>query len=169
MDWVEFEVQAPELARLGRRLMEKDQLVMIGTVRRDGSPRVCPVEPDITNGRLYLGMMWQSLKALDLLRDPRCTVHCLVHDRMATDGEFKLFGRAVVVNDPHEEALYRQALFERIDWEPGESPFHLFAIDIEGASSFNTEDETRLGTIWRAGQSIRKIRQYADNSTIEVA
>lgn len=168
MDWGEFEAQAPKLAELGQKLIEKDQLVLIGTIRRDGSPRISPVEPDITNGRLYLGMIWGSFKALDLLRDPRCTVHCLVHDRMASEGEFKLFGRSIAISDPDEEALYRQALFERIGWEPGDTPFHLFAIDIEGASSFITEDESRLATIWRAGQPIRTIRQYADGRTVEI-
>ena len=47
-------------------------------------PRISPVEPLIADGHLYLGMMWRSRKALDLLRDPRCTVHSTVSERNGT-------------------------------------------------------------------------------------
>lgn len=162
MHWAEFEAQAPELAQLGRKRFEQDQVLFLGTIRRDGSPRISAVEPDIANGRLYLGMIWRSYKALDLLRDPRCTVHALIHDRMASGGEFKLHGRALEINDLAERKIYRQALYDRIEWEPEEPDFHLFAIDIYSAASFLTEEETRVLTLWRAGQPVRKFRDYAD-------
>ena len=168
MHWAEFEVQAPELAQLGRKRFEQDQVLFLGTVRRDGSPRISAVEPDIANGRLYLGMIWRSYKALDLLRDPRCTVHALIHDRMASGGEFKLHGRALEINDLVERKIYRQALYKRIEWEPEEPNFHLFAIDIISAASFLTEEETRVLTLWRAGQPVRKFRDYADGRREEI-
>ncbi len=168
MHWAEFEALAPELAQLGRKRFTQDQVALIGTIRRDGSPRISPVEPDITNGRLYTGMIWHSYKALDLLRDPRCTVHALIHDRMASGGEFKVHGRAVEINDLAERKLYRQTLYERIEWEPEEPHFHLFAIDIFSAASFLTEEETRVLTLWRAGQPIRKYRDYADGRRVEI-
>ncbi len=74
--------------------MELHGLILLGSLRRDGSPRISPVEPLIVDGELELGMMWQSKKALDLLRDPRCHVHTVVTDRNGTEGEFKLWGRA---------------------------------------------------------------------------
>jgi hypothetical protein len=43
-------------------------------------------------------MMWQSRKALDLLRDPRCVVHSTVTDRAGTEGDVKVYGRAVPVD-----------------------------------------------------------------------
>ncbi len=58
------------------------------------------VEPLIVDGDLYFGMMWQSLKALDLMRDPRCTIHTTISDRMAKEGELKLHGRVENVSDP---------------------------------------------------------------------
>ena len=45
-------------------------------------------------------MEWCTLKALDLLRDPRVTVHSVVADRSGTEGEFKVYGRAEDVRDP---------------------------------------------------------------------
>ena len=146
MHWAAFEDAAPELARVGRTIFERDEVALIGTIRRDGSPRISPCEPDITNGRLYFGMIWQSYKALDLLRDPRCTVHGLIHNRFGEGGEFKLHGRAVEITDLDERALYRQAIFSRIGWQPDEPHFHLFAIDAHSAGSFVYEEEARLGT-----------------------
>ena len=55
---------------------------MLGTLRADGSPRISPCEVDLVDGRLCFGMMWQSHKALDLLRDPRLAVHSVPHGRM---------------------------------------------------------------------------------------
>ena len=71
MHWNEFATAAPELARLGEERFEKWGLCLVGTIRKDGSPRISPVEPLITGGKLYLGMMWRSKKALDLIRDSR--------------------------------------------------------------------------------------------------
>ena len=75
MNWDEFQKEAPELADFGRERLERSGLVLVGTLRKDGWPRISAVEPLITDGQLYLGMMWRSRKALDLLRDPRCTLH----------------------------------------------------------------------------------------------
>ncbi len=132
MNWQEFEQQAPELARLGRERFEQAGSVLLGTIRRDGSPRISPVEAYIVDGELLLGMMWRSKKALDLLRDPRCLVHNMVADRSGHDGEFKLRGRALDVQDPAVRERQAQAQWEAIQWRP-EEPYHLFSVDIESA------------------------------------
>ena len=44
--------------------------MLVGTIRKDGTPRISPNEPDFAVGRLFVSMMWRSKKALDLLRDP---------------------------------------------------------------------------------------------------
>ena len=85
MTWGEFSKEATELAAAAERLFDDPGVVMVGTIRKDGSPRISPVEPLITEGQLYLGMMWKSLKARDLPRDPRCTIHNLIRDRHAKD------------------------------------------------------------------------------------
>ncbi len=162
MHWAEFEAAAPELAQLGRTIFERDEVALVGTIRRDGSPRISPTEPDIVNGRLYFGMIWRSYKALDLLRDPRCTVHGLIRNRMGEGGEFKLHGRALEITAAAERAIYRQAIFKRIGWEPEEPNYHLFAIDIQSAGSFVYEEESRLVTVWRAEGQLEKFRQFAD-------
>jgi hypothetical protein len=52
-------------------------------------------------------MMWHSPKALDLLRDPRLVVHSVTCNREGTDGDIKLYGRAVAIDDPNLRTAYR--------------------------------------------------------------
>jgi hypothetical protein len=89
LTWGEFAHQEPELAALGEGWFERTGLVLAAKLRRNGWAQISPVKPFIVGGQLYLGMMWQSKKALDFLRDPRCTIHNTVSDRQATEGEFK--------------------------------------------------------------------------------
>ena len=128
---------------------------MVGTVRTDGSPRISPCELDWTEGELVLGMMWRSRKALDLLRDPRVVLHSCTTDRMGTEGDAKLYGRAVDVKEPELRQAYRQAVKSRIDWAPEEPNFHAFAIDIRSAG-FITFAEPRRVLVWDADRGLRE-------------
>jgi hypothetical protein len=132
VNWRAFEQAAPELAVIGRARIEKDRLVMVGTLRADGSPRISPVEAFIVDGEVLLGMMWRSRKALDLLRDPRLVVHTPTCDPDGTEGDFKAYGRAVDVTDAALRVRYADVLEARIDWRPSE-PFHLFSVEVESA------------------------------------
>ena len=131
--WGEFQSADPELAVKGEERFDRTGILLLGTIRRDGRPRISPVEVVLTDGQLYLGMMWQSKKALDLLRDPRCVVHSTVSDREGKDGEFKAYGTARPVSDADDRERYCQALFEKIDWRPEGDEWHLFALDIDEA------------------------------------
>jgi hypothetical protein len=93
------------------------------------------VEPLIVDGVLYLGMMWQSRKALDLVRDPRCVVHSTVQDKAGTEGDVKVYGRAVEVARDDERERYGRALEARTGWRP-DGDFHLFAVDITEVGYF---------------------------------
>ena len=134
MTWDQFTQICPEIAGLARARFVRDQLVLVGTIRKDGSPRISPCEVDLAAGHLFLGMMWKSKKALDLRRDPRVAVHSVTCDRDGTDGDVKLYGRAVEISDAHLRQVYRDAIKARIDWAPEEPEYHLFSIDIESAA-----------------------------------
>lgn len=82
MRWDEFERECPRIADMTRERFAADEVVMLGTLRADGSPRISGNEPDFAEGHLLLGMMWESRKVLDLRRDPRCTVHSVPQTRM---------------------------------------------------------------------------------------
>jgi len=99
--------------------------------------------------------MWQSPKARDLLRDPRLVVHSVVSSRSGAEGDFKLYGRAIDVQDPARRGRYRATIKARIDWEPAEPNFHLFAVDIESAG-FVTFGEPRYGLAWDPAGDLRR-------------
>jgi hypothetical protein len=132
MNWGSFATASPELAALGWERLARHELCMIGTLRRNGWPRISPCELDLVANNLLLGMMWQSPKARDLLRDARCALHSCTSDRLGTEGDFKLYGRAQDVQDLATREAYRAAIRARIDWEPT-GPFHLFSIDVQSA------------------------------------
>jgi hypothetical protein len=89
MHWSDIEHAQPRLAVLARERLIDPGVVLVATIRQDGTPRVSPVEPYVLDGDLWLSMMWQSTKARDLLRDPRVLVHSVITDRDGTEGELE--------------------------------------------------------------------------------
>jgi predicted pyridoxine 5'-phosphate oxidase superfamily flavin-nucleotide-binding protein len=147
LTWAEFERAAPEIAAHGRGLIERFQFVLVGTLTKDGSPRINPCEAYVIDGHLLVNMIPQSLKALDLLRDPRVYVHAPV---TAKDGspEFKLAGRAAVLED---EALRRKLddlFWEMIQWRPAPDS-HYFELLAERAA-FVTYEDGQHSIRWQA-------------------
>lgn len=134
MIWEEFETACPKLEKIAHERLVKDQLVMLGTLRKDGSARISPCEVDFAAGHLFLGMMWRSPKALDLLRDPRIVVHSVTANKEGTDGDVKLYGRGVNIEDSQLRGEFRNAILARISWAPDEPEFHLFSLDVERAA-----------------------------------
>jgi hypothetical protein len=163
MNWDEFKAAAPELAEAGEKLFERVGVVLVGTLRKDGSPRISPVEQLIASGQLYLGMMPESLKAQDLLRDGRCTIHSLISDKHAPEGEFKLHGMAINVQDEAERKFYCDELLKKIGFSPEGMPFHLFSIDVRSAGYFcHDGGSARLVKRWRVGEPVKAFRQPID-------
>jgi hypothetical protein len=95
LDWHDLEVGAPKIARLGAARLGSARVAMLGTVCRDGSPRISPIEPYIANGYLLVGAMVWSAKASDLRRDPRYALHSIVTGPDTGEGELKLHGLAL--------------------------------------------------------------------------
>ena len=148
--WQQFASAEPELAALGVAMFGRTGLALVGTLRRDGWPRISPVEPFIADGQLYLGMMWQSVKALDLLRDPRCVVHSTVSDREGSEGEFKVYGRAVEVISLDERRRFGEAVYAAIGHGLEEPEFHCFAIAIESVAFSQLRGEEFHRQVWKA-------------------
>jgi pyridoxamine 5'-phosphate oxidase-like protein len=156
MRWVEFERACPEIGELARARFERDQLVMLGTIRRDGSPRVSPCECDFGAGRLFVSMMWRSRKALDLLRDPRIVVHSVTTNKDGTDGDVKIYGRSVDEQDADVRAAFRQAIRRRIDWEPDEPEYHCFSVDVRSAGYTRFGGQTQA-VAWDEVRGLRRL------------
>ncbi len=146
MKWEEFEAVAPELAELARTEFERYGMVLVGTVRKDGSPRISCVLPYVLDGELYLGMMWRSRKAVDLLRDPRLVLHNTIATNRGDEMEINLRGRVADVRDADVRHRYLEAMPE---WEGRE--FHLFAVDIESAGLVRYERGEQHVQVWPRG------------------
>jgi hypothetical protein len=58
MHWTDLERDQPQLAKLAHDRLIGPGVVLVATVRRDGTPRLSPVEPLIMDGDLWLSMMW---------------------------------------------------------------------------------------------------------------
>jgi hypothetical protein len=160
MIWDEFKAAAPALAALGEERFARSGVILLGTLRQDGFPRICPVEAHIVDGHLYLGIIWHSRKALDLLRDPRCTIHNTISRRDGTEGEFKLYGRAVEICDLEMRRRYCDALYEKIGWKPEEPHFHLFSVAIESAAFTQVQDGELVAKAWQPESGERVVRRW---------
>ncbi len=156
MRWDAFEQACPEIATRARERFTKDEVVLVGTIRRDGSPRISPNECDFTAGRLFVSMMWRSKKAVDLLRDPRVVVHSTPSDRMNPGGDIKLYGRVVDEQDPGVRAAFRDAIRARIDWAPDEPGYHCFSVDVQ-AAGYTVFGEDSHALAWDPGHELRRL------------
>jgi hypothetical protein len=155
--WSDFAAAAPELASLGEERFRQRGLCLVGTLRKNGYPRISPCELLFVDGELLLGMMWQSPKARDLQRDPRCVAHSVVTQKAGTEGDFKLYGRAVSRNDTPLEDAWRDEVRRTMDWEAPKQA-HLFAIDVD-AAGFVVFGDNAFGMAWDPDGGVRKWTQ----------
>ena len=131
MNWNEVTTAAPELAAKVQRRFEAHGLGIMATLRRDGSPRVSGIETFFGAGELWLGMMPGSVKAKDLLRDARFALHSATVDKDVTEGDAKISGRAVHVEDDSTFATYARAAGQQ---SARRGEFHLFRVHVREMS-----------------------------------
>jgi hypothetical protein len=93
--WRDLERGAPRLAGLAIASLDAAHVALLGTLRRDGSPRISPIEPYLVQGQLLIGAMAWSQKAADLRRDPRYVLHSAITGPDTGEGELKIYGSAV--------------------------------------------------------------------------
>jgi hypothetical protein len=131
MHWADLERRQPALGELARGRLLEPGVVLVVTIRRDGTPRLSPVEPWLMDGDLWLSMLWGSLKARDLHRDPRILVHSVVTGPDGGDGELKVRGRAMTEESADAQERYAADVSRHLDWSPIPGRFHLFRVDLE--------------------------------------
>jgi len=142
MNWTQFAALQPGLAALGQQKLLDRGVVLVGTIRADGTPRISPVEPFLLDGDFWLSMMQGSTKAADLHRDPRILVHSIVTNRDGGDGEVKIRGRARREDDHGIQSRYAAAVRDALGWDPVPGCFHLFAVDIDQVCYLQYDDAT---------------------------
>jgi hypothetical protein len=103
--WGAVAAAEPEFADQVRRIFDARRHKVLASLRRDGSPRISGIEADFVDGELLMGMMPGSVKANDLMSDPRLAIYAASEDPPQDDpsswlGDAKISGRAVEVADP---------------------------------------------------------------------
>ncbi|MFF4572325.1 pyridoxamine 5'-phosphate oxidase family protein [Streptomyces sp. NPDC001410] len=152
MNWAAFTTAAPDLAALAEERFGTYRHPVLATLRRDGSPRTSGLEVRFLGGELWLGMMPRSLKALDLLRDPRFALQANPGADVGS-GDVRISGRAFEVEDGVAKAAYVEEV------EPPQ-PFHLFRTELTEVVRTYVEDEKYLvAQVWKPGEPVRALKR----------
>ena len=148
--WSEVTEAAPDLADAVRARFEAHRHAVLGTVRRDGSPRLSGTETMFTAGELWLGSMEGARKAADLKRDPRLALHSATVDPDLADGDAKVAGRAEEVRDEATRTAVVSAA-------PGE--FDLFRVDVTEVVLLQVATDHLVITSWHEGEGLRTVNR----------
>jgi len=153
-NWAALAAAEPDLATIVEERFTAFTHHVVATLRKDGSPRTSGLEVRFLHGELWLGMMPDSVKALDLRRDPRFALQA--NPGAGTEmagGDVRIAGRAVEVGDPAEKARYTEEV------GPPE-PFHLFRTELTEVVRTRVEDDRYLVVnVWRPGMPVRTLRR----------
>jgi hypothetical protein len=145
--WGDFEVAAAELAGRARTLIESPGYVFLGTIRRDGSPRISPVEAHLVGGELMLVMIPQTHKARDLIGDPRVLLQSPIANAAHPGTELKLTGRAITVVDDSQRDAAASQIEVASGWRPPGS-WLFAAIDIERVAILEWQQDEMILSRW---------------------
>ena len=165
--WTTFQTAEPDLAERARTILASTVNAVLGTLRADGSPRLSGIDPFFVAGELWIGSMPDARKGTDLRRDPRCSLHGIPWESRKVkeggtdpgEGDVKIAGRAVLLDDPEEQANVMAWFKEERGFEPP-GPADLFRIDLESVVVISVEDEQFLVIDrWSAATGRRTIRR----------
>ncbi|KMS79674.1 pyridoxamine 5'-phosphate oxidase [Streptomyces leeuwenhoekii] len=153
-NWETFVTAEPALAATVEARFGAYTHHVLATLRKDGSPRTTGLEVRFLHGELWLGMMPNSLKALDLRRDPRFALQANPGEGTGMGGgDVRISGRAIEVDDPATKAAYTKEV------EPPQ-PFHLFRTELTEVTRTCVEDDTYLVVqVWKPGQPLRTVKR----------
>lgn len=154
--WKEFAAAEPTLAEVGSNQLFQYGvgLAFLATVRSDGSPRLHPVCPVLSDSHLYIFVIPNSPKRWDLQRDGRYALQAFPQGRPDSN-EFYLSGIAHLVNDPHKKsAVLADAKHHASTDEI------LFELLIERAmlttwEGFGTPEYHSKHTVWKPQDAVR--------------
>jgi hypothetical protein len=159
--WNDFATQAPDLAALAAARIEAHGLALLATLRADGAPRISGIEPLISDGQLWFGMMPGSRKVADLERDARFALHNATVDKNVADGDVKISGRAIAVPEgsPDRET-FRAAFAAATGYPPPDGPMNLFTADLTAVSSLRPAGDHLVIDWWHPGDAPHSVKRY---------
>jgi len=151
--WQDVVDAEPDFAAEVQRVFDAHLHKTVGTLRRDGAPRLSGLELGFTAGDVTFGMMPGSRKVADLRRDPRTEVHSasfiVEGDEASWQGDARISRRAREVTDPEERKRYTET-------PPEAHP--LFVLDIERVVRVKLDGDPPhlLIQTWRPGQPLEE-------------
>lgn len=159
LSWSHFVAEAPHVAEVfERRHRATKNLCLLATLRSDGFPRTSPMEPRIFDGHLVMVGMPGTTKFQDLARDPRFCLHTATEDPYVGDGDAKLWGSAVDLEEKDFHQRFVEDLFAESGFDLRGREFDPFYVaDLEGASSIELEGNQLKITVWKPGQGERVV------------
>jgi hypothetical protein len=160
--WREFTEIAPRIAAVfARRHAATGNLCMLATLRADGFPRISPIEPRVFEEQLWITGMPDTTKFRDLDRDPRFCLHTATVDGEVTQGDAKLWGVVVDVQDKPLHQRFATALFEDTGLDLRGSDFeHFYAADLTGAAAVEVGGGHMDVTIWTPDKPEHVVRKH---------
>jgi hypothetical protein len=152
--WQDLCDRQPRLADLARQRLIEPGVLLVVTLRRDGTARLSPVEPWLMDGELWLSMMLGSRKAADLARDERVLLHSIVTARDGAEGEVKLRGTVRSVDDRETHQRYAEQVSAALGWSPEPGRFHLFRVVIDEVTVIRYQESNgdQYVVLWPRGE-----------------
>jgi hypothetical protein len=156
----------PDLADHVRAILSSTTNAVLGTIRRDGSPRLSGADPYFHDGQLCIWSMPRARKGQDLRRNPQVAVHSIPWDsRKVRDGsadvgaaDAKVSGKAVLVSDAGALSAFRAWLQSDRGVEPPED-WDLFTIDIDALTVISVDNGQLLVDRWSTTEGRQAIRR----------
>jgi hypothetical protein len=156
----------PDLADRVRAILSSTSNAVLGTIRRDGSPRLSGADPYFHDGQLRIWSMPRARKGQDLRRDPRVAVHSIPWDsRKLRDGaadvgeaDAKVSGTAALVWDAGALSAFRVWLRSERGVEQLED-WDLFTIDIDALTVISVDNGQLVVERWSTAEGRQTMRR----------
>jgi hypothetical protein len=165
MRWSAIAASEPALGAVVFDRLIRPGVLLVGTVRRDGSPRISGAEPLVWGGDLWLSMMRRSVKAIDLARDPRILLHSIVTGPEPA-AEVKVRGTVHAEADRDVQRRYAAAVSAEIGWRPVVGEFTLFVMDVEDVTYIGYDPDTSGQHVVRWPAGLEYVRPSATPTSL---
>jgi hypothetical protein len=150
---------APELAADVRSRFESTGLGLLATLRKDGAPRISGIEPFFTDDELWLGSMPGARKDADLRRDGRLALHSATADKEVKEGDAKITGRGVLVDDDATFETFVTGFREKNGYAP-EGRFPLFRVEVTEVSFLQPAGDHLDIRWWNERDGAKQLDRY---------
>ena len=155
--WQDVVDSEPEFARAVQTIFDAGKHKTLATLRKNRGPRISGIEMQLSGGEAWVGMMPNSQKLADVLRDPRIALHSPSEeppdDPQRGDewsGDAKVSGRVIVMDAPMRESLGAAA----------DQAGTYFTIDIDEVvlTRVGTPADHLVVQLWRPGRPLKTMR-----------